>query len=576
MRSQRVLSFASRASHRAQTRSLWFQSEQVSLKRRRAQRIDWWNPGDRLKSVPDEVLYAMPPPPPAGARTMQQHRKWLLRTRIPVVLAFLFAAGHWTVSSLGDRRSLASEVERTAPWLGSLLAKLGVFPRYPEAEGFDRDFAFERVFLRYKQLTAAASSGQSEWGIPLREAVGLCAVLLSAGAADAGEGAAAGNSGWLARLITSLASVASKAGDAPGPADEAAAVLEARAVVGRILAQRADGRDGPLDAHEAKAALAAAAQGLPDRAAYLTLAQRLGVHAVSRDTAESVGALFDLVALEAAREARKAAAAADAAAARRRTPRDAAGNEGKGAAEDPGVSTVGWLLGWLGLAGSAPAAAASAAQGGTPLDGDKPGRHAAAPAGAAEDPECLMTVPLLAALCEELGLGFREAEARDALTETWAIRSGRMRMAPTDWLVIEPAAAAVRYRKKHGEQSAEDLAKAAEEVARASSELSGVDPTPGTDWGAGTAEAVAGSAGVGAPSEVSAAEEERVQLRRRSRLVVRSHLRVPMLRSEFINFMSRVGAGMGEDELVRYCDVFMYMAGLRGQAGVAGPGQGTQ
>ena len=43
-----------------------------------------------------------------------------------------------------------------------------------------------------------------------------------------------------------------------------------------------------------------------------------------------------------------------------------------------------------------------------------------------------------------------------------------------------------------------------------------------------------------------------------------------------LTWLASHSAGMGEDELVRYCDVFMYMAGLRGQAGVAGPGQGTQ
>jgi len=287
---------------------------------------------------------------------------------------------------------------------------------------------------------------------------------------------------------------------------------------------------------------------------------------VRRETAEVVGQLFDLVAGEAQKEAERAALELEEAA---RVDKHRRGRE----ADDARHSASASWLSWLWPAGATPSA-----------DGASVPNAPKAPA--SSDPECTMTVPLLAALCEELGLGFRESEARDALTDTAAVRTGRVKIAPAEWLVVEPPSVAVQHRKQHGEQSPEELAMLAEEVARAAAEASGVAPTPGTDW-----ERVRRAADERAKRELGAgqrvpafreftpgskAEEREVrELRLRSRLVVRSHLRVPMRRSEFVDFLTRIAAGMGEDELVRYCEVFFFMSGLRYDAGVQAPGEAT-
>lgn len=383
-------------------------------------------------------------------------------------------------------------------------------------------------------------------------------------------------------MISGLASLVSDAVSGSGRQQAEEAVREARHLVGAVLERRLRAgidRDRasswPLDETETRQVLEAACAGLPDRAAYLVLGQRLGIFAIGRDTAEYIEELFEVVADEAAAQVARAAEPEPAASRGVSPPRDG--------------SAGGGLWGWLWGAGSSAEPAGG--------EGAEP---AAAASAASAERECVMTVPLLAALCEELGLGFLEGEAREALTVSAAVRTGRVRLQPADWLVIEPPSVMAQHRKRHGEQSAAELAMLAEEVARAAAEAGGVDAAPGTDWAAVRRAADArarrelagvrpdgpGGPGVGAAEAAPAYREftpggpdvgaEAIrQQRLRSRLAVRSHLRVPLRRSEFVDFLANVGAGMGEAELRRYVEVFLFLSGLRGAAGVQAPGVAT-
>jgi hypothetical protein len=383
------------------------------------------------------------------------------------------------------------------------------------------------------------------------------------------------------------------------------AVQHARHLVGSVLQARIDAgidreraASWPLDESETQQVLKAACVELPDRAAYLVLGQRLGVFAISRDTTEYIEELFDLVADETAVQAEEAARAGtgvgQASGAQGILP--ASATAGAGAGEDAQPSMLAWLFGFSSpppSSSSSSLSSSSAAAAGLDLGSGS----AVAFASGVDDRECVMTVPLLAALCEELGLGFLEGEAREALTATAAVRTGRVLLKPTDWLVVEPPSVMAQYRKKHGEQSAAELAMLAEEVARAKADSAGVEPAPGTQWAdvrraaderarfeatreAATDEGATAAVAVPAyreftPGTPAVGEEAIRQQRLRSKLVVRSHMRIPMRKSEFVDFLSNVGAGMGEAELRRYVEVFLFMSGLRNAAGVQSPGVAT-
>lgn len=235
----------------------------------------------------------------------------------------------------------------------------------------------------------------------------------------------------------------------------------------------------------------------------------------------------------------------------------------------------------------------------------------------------LFTVPFLAAITEEVGFGFEEEVAREFLTECRSVQLGEVTLRPADWLVVEPPSTLVMRRKKFGEQTAEELERIAEEVARAARERSGLDATPTTDWsavrargaesverllaaratkaadtkaagaGGGDATATAGPAGLTAGSTGAIAsssggagagvavpayfdlgaedetEAEIRELRARSRLLVRSHVRVPVTRAEFVNYLAQRTAGMPADEVRKHLDVFYLINSLAPSAGVA-------
>jgi hypothetical protein len=518
----------------ARSRALWYKSAQTDWKRRGAQRIDWENPGERLKFVPEDMLYAMPPPPPTSAYSMSQFHLRLLRSRIPVVIVFLFATGHWAVSSIAESRTLACDVQRRAPWLAEVLAQLGFISQLKHTQPVDRAFTAERIFTKYSSATRLIHGASAEPGIPLREAVGLAELLLSAG-----------RSAPAARHKALL-------GD-----DDADFLAEARGIVGDVVARRvasglnpAMARAHPLRREEALSALGRASSGLSDELLCRVSNQFLGVQPIQRETAARLSELFDFVAAE------SAAVGSGGGSENRQEAQSTAADSSKAG----GWTSSGF---WGAPVTAASETVVTVSQGGvTVVEG--------------RDRECTFTVPLLAALCEELGLGFLEAEARDALTESAAVRTGAVRLTPSDWLVVEPASEATKFRKRHGEQTQEELERIAEEVARAGLGATGVELTPGTDWSAVKSRAdelaqdsAKEGGSVPAFREVvqgEMLEEESVRnLRERSRLVVRSHVRVPLRRSEFVDFIAKMGASCSieEAELVKYVEVFQFMAGLR-------------
>ena len=179
----------------------------------------------------------------------------------------------------------------------------------------------------------------------------------------------------------------------------------------------------------------------------------------------------------------------------------------------------------------------------------------------------------------QVGLGFEEALAREALTESRAVQLGHVALRPRDWLIEEPPSSIVTRRKKLGEQSSEELARMAEEIVRAHKEASGVTiagPTSfvennnknnnSNDSGEGAAKEQSQEyRDAGAHDESS---EEIRDMRLKSRLLVRSHVRVPLEKDEFVNFFASLTATMTPDDVQKYLDVFFLMNSLKGSAGV--------
>lgn len=98
------------------------------------QRINWDNPGDRLKYVPDDIVYALPPPSrPMYPYTGPELRRRELRSRIPIALLVLLALTHLAYKKLNEGSDIRLFLERKAPWLAAVLTRVGLLQHFPAA-----------------------------------------------------------------------------------------------------------------------------------------------------------------------------------------------------------------------------------------------------------------------------------------------------------------------------------------------------------------------------------------------------------------------------------------------------------
>lgn len=123
-------------------RSFWFNSDQSDYKRRLAQRINWDKPGERLKYIADDVLYAMPPPGRPMPLSAAELRRQELRSKLPLLVLVLFAAGHIAYSRVNETRDSRVFLEERFPSLARALAFVGFLKRFPESVRRPRDRSF--------------------------------------------------------------------------------------------------------------------------------------------------------------------------------------------------------------------------------------------------------------------------------------------------------------------------------------------------------------------------------------------------------------------------------------------------
>jgi len=123
-------------------RWFWYDTDATREAARLEQRINWRAPGDRLGTIPHEMLYAMPPPtPPPTDDPIEVEIRRQLYNRIPIVLVAL-AAIIWMVGRSVNRRRLGEEestqsaetlrsIRAAVPWAVPLLKQAGILPHYP-------------------------------------------------------------------------------------------------------------------------------------------------------------------------------------------------------------------------------------------------------------------------------------------------------------------------------------------------------------------------------------------------------------------------------------------------------------
>jgi hypothetical protein len=464
---------ATGASVRMGRRSVWFDTDASNYAKRSEQRIDWDNPGDRLKYVPDEIVYALPPPGrPAYPYTDEELRRRETRTRIPLLLLVLLALGHVGYTTLHKRRDIRAWVERTVPAAARLLRLVGLFPSFPEAEPLARREAFQRVWMRYAEELEGegASGGRSE-------EAGVAAAQRETRSWSDGAEAGFGGAGVHASEAVAMALRLREAWDGrsaaapPAAAGASAGVEELRRTAGRVMAERGERGREWMGRASFVAFLEAAMSDVPDLVLYEQLGESLGVWSVRPELSRAFGDLYDFVVAE---------------------------NRGS----------------------------------------------------------CVFTVPFLAAVTEEVGFGALEDAARESLTEARSVQLGRISVLPEEWVVMEPSGLLIERRKPVGEMSREELADIARRVAEESKALRGVDPAPGTDWSARRD---------GAGEAVSAKLRD---LRAKSRLLVRSSVRVPLAKHEFVNHLAYITRNMTHEDVDRFLAVFYMLTAMKPSANV--------